>query len=57
MANRFSSRELFELRNNIPVDMLIRDHFVIAGDQGHHLCRQRTVPTCDILTCQGFSQV
>ncbi len=30
---------------------------VIAGDQGHHLCRQRTVPTCDILTCQGFSQV
>jgi DNA primase len=29
MKNRFSSRELFELRNNIPVDMLIRDQLQI----------------------------
>jgi len=26
MKTRFSSRELFDLRNNIPVDMLIKDH-------------------------------
>lgn len=31
MKNRFSSRELFELRNNIPVDMLIRDHLLIPS--------------------------
>ena len=31
MKNRFSSRELFELRNNIPVDMLIRDHLQIPS--------------------------
>ncbi|WP_321414306.1 CHC2 zinc finger domain-containing protein [uncultured Desulfobacter sp.] len=31
MAHRFSSRELFELRNNIPVDMLIRDHLQIPS--------------------------
>ena len=29
MNNRFSSRELFELRNNIPVDSLIRDHLQV----------------------------
>ena len=29
--NRFSSRQLFELRNNIPVDMLIRDHLQIPS--------------------------
>lgn len=29
--SRFSSRELFELRNNIPVDMLIRDHLQIPS--------------------------
>lgn len=31
MRNRFSSRELFELRNNIPVDMLIREHLQIPS--------------------------
>ena len=31
MKNRFSSRELFELRNNIPVDILIRDHLLIPS--------------------------
>ncbi|MBT3312865.1 CHC2 zinc finger domain-containing protein [Desulfobacula sp.] len=31
MKNRFPSRELFELRNNIPVDMLIRDHLQIPS--------------------------
>jgi hypothetical protein len=29
--NRFSSRELFELRNNIPVDTLIRDHLQVPS--------------------------
>ena len=29
MKARFSSRELFDLRNNIPVDMLIRDQLHI----------------------------
>ena len=29
MKVRFSSRELFDLRNNIPVDMLIRDRLQI----------------------------
>ena len=29
--NRFSSRELFELRNNIPVDILIRDHLQVSS--------------------------
>jgi DNA primase len=31
MKNRFSPRELFELRNNIPVDILIRDHLQIPS--------------------------
>lgn len=31
MKNRFSPRELFELRNNIPVDTLIRDHLQIPS--------------------------
>lgn len=31
MNNRFSSRQLFELRNNIPIDMLIRDHLKIQS--------------------------
>jgi DNA primase len=31
MNNKFSPRELFELRNNIPVDMLIRDHLQIPS--------------------------
>lgn len=31
MKNRFSSRQLFELRNNIPVDMLIRDYLQIPS--------------------------
>lgn len=31
MKNRFSSRELFDLRNNIPVDILIRDHLQIPS--------------------------
>ena len=31
MDNRFSSRELFELRNNIPVDSLIRDHLQVPS--------------------------
>ena len=31
MKNRFSSQELFELRNNIPVDMLIKDHLQIPS--------------------------
>lgn len=31
MNNRFSSRELFELRNNIPVDSLIRDHLQVPS--------------------------
>ncbi len=31
MKNRFSSRELFELRNNIPVDMLIRDQLDVPS--------------------------
>ncbi len=31
MKNRFSPRELFELRNNIPVDLLIRDHLQIPS--------------------------
>jgi DNA primase len=29
--SRFSSRELFELRNSIPVDVLIRDHLKISS--------------------------
>lgn len=29
--NKFSSQELFGLRNNIPVDMLIRDHLQIPS--------------------------
>ena len=29
MKKKFSPRALFELRNNIPVDMLIRDHLQI----------------------------
>jgi hypothetical protein len=28
---RFSSQELFELRNNIPVDILIRDHLQVPS--------------------------
>jgi len=31
MKNRFSSRELFELRNNIPLDMLIRDQLQVPS--------------------------
>ncbi len=31
MKKKFSSRELFKLRNNIPVDMLIRDHLQIPS--------------------------
>ena len=31
MTKRFSSRELFKLRNNIPVDLLIRDHLQIPS--------------------------
>lgn len=31
MKNRFSSQELFELRNKIPVDMLIRDQLQIPS--------------------------
>ncbi len=31
MKNKFSSRELFELRNNIPVGMLIKDHLQIPS--------------------------
>jgi len=31
MKNRFSPRELSELRNNIPVDMLIRDHLQVPS--------------------------
>ena len=31
MPNRFSSQELFALRNNIPVDTLIRDHLQIPS--------------------------
>lgn len=31
MKKRFSSRELFELRNNIPVDKLIKDHLQIPS--------------------------
>lgn len=31
MKIRFSSRELFDLRNNIPVDMLIRDQLQIPS--------------------------
>lgn len=31
MKNRFSSRELFDLRNNIPVDMLLRDQLQIPS--------------------------
>ena len=31
MKYRFSSRELFELRNNIPVDRLIRDHLQVPS--------------------------
>lgn len=31
MKDRFSSQELFELRNNIPVDMLIRDQLQIPS--------------------------
>lgn len=29
--SRFSSRELFELRNTIPVDVLIRDHLMVPS--------------------------
>lgn len=32
--SRFSSRELFELRNNIPVDTLIREHLKIPSKIG-----------------------
>ena len=46
MKNRFSSRELFELRNNIPVDMLIRDQLQlpskISDDLFRFLC-----PVCN----------
>lgn len=31
MKTRFSSRELFELRNHISVDMLVRDHLQIPS--------------------------
>lgn len=31
MKNRFSPRELFELRNSIPVDMLIREQLQIPS--------------------------
>ncbi len=31
MKNRFSSRELFELRNHIPVEVLVRDHLHIPS--------------------------
>jgi DNA primase len=31
MKARFSSRELFDLRNKIPVDMLIRDHLQVPS--------------------------
>lgn len=31
MNKRFSSQDLFELRNNIPVDILIRDHLQIPS--------------------------
>jgi len=31
MNKRFSSQELFKLRNNIPVDILIRDHLQISS--------------------------
>lgn len=31
MKARFSSRELFDLRNNIPVDTLIRDHLPLSS--------------------------
>ncbi|MDA3834737.1 MAG: CHC2 zinc finger domain-containing protein [Spirochaetales bacterium] len=31
MKARFSSRELFDLRNNIPVDMLIRDRLQVPS--------------------------
>ncbi len=31
MKARFSSHELFDLRNNIPVDLLIRDHLKISS--------------------------
>ncbi|EIM65340.1 hypothetical protein DespoDRAFT_03586 [Desulfobacter postgatei 2ac9] len=34
MKIRFSSRELFDLRNNIPVDMLIRDQLQIPRKSG-----------------------
>lgn len=39
MKNRFSSRELFELRNNIPVDMLIRDQLQIPSKISDDLFR------------------
>ena len=46
MKNRFSARELFELRNNIPVDMLIRDQLQlpskISDDLFRFLC-----PVCN----------
>lgn len=29
--SRFSSRELFEVRNNIPIDALIRDHLKMSS--------------------------
>jgi len=29
--NKFSSQELFELRNNFPVDILIRDHLQVPS--------------------------
>lgn len=29
--SRFTSRELFELRNTIPVDVLIRDHLMVPS--------------------------
>lgn len=42
MKKRFSSQELFELRNNIPMDMLIRDQLQIpckiADDVFRFLC-------------------
>jgi len=31
MKTRFASRELFDLRNNIPVDMLIRDRLKVPS--------------------------
>jgi len=37
--SQFSSRELFELRNSIPVDVLIRDHLKISSRTSDSLFR------------------